>query len=90
MNSHGKIITITKLIALLLFFIGAITLLYGITASYSSIIGIGIGVEVGAIFIVLMGMFFVATEEMVETTFKGVEITPNRKEKQPHLYLVKK
>ncbi len=90
MNSHGKIIFITKLSALLLFFIGAIILLYGITANYSSIIGIGIGVELGAIFIVLLGMFFVATEEMVETTFKGVVTTSNRKEKQPHLHLIKR
>ena len=36
-----------------------------------------------------MGMFFVATEEMVETTIKGVEITSN-KNKQPHLHLVKR
>jgi hypothetical protein len=90
MNSHGKIIGITKWIGLLLFFVGAITLLYGITSSYSSVIGIGIGVEVGAIFIVLLGMFFVATEEMVHSTIKGREITSNKNEKQPHLYLVKR
>ncbi|WP_338471461.1 hypothetical protein R4Z10_01390 [Niallia sp. XMNu-256] len=90
MNSHKKIITVTKLIAIFLFFIGAATLAYGIVSDYSSVIGIGIGVEVGAIFIVILGMFLVASEEMVETTYKGVVISPIAKEKRPHLYLVKR
>ncbi|WP_428910529.1 hypothetical protein [Niallia sp. Krafla_26] len=90
MNSHEKIIGITKLITILLFITGTLTLAYGIVSGFSSVIGIGIGVEVGAIFIVLMGMFFVATEEMVETTFKGIEIAPIEKKKRPHLYVVKR
>lgn len=89
MNSHEKIISLTKLIAIILFFAGTVTLLYGIIGSFGSIIGIGVGVEVGAIFIVLMSMFFVATEEMVETTLKGIDITAE-KNKQPQLYVVKR
>ena len=90
MNSHGKIINVTKFISITLFLCGALTLFYGIVNDYSSIVGIGVGMGVGAIFIVLMGMFFVATEEMVETTFKGIEITPMVERKRPHLYLVKR
>jgi hypothetical protein len=89
MNSHEKIIRLTKLIAVFLFITGTLTLIYGIMSNFGSIIGIGIGVEVGAIFIVLMSLFFVATEEMVETTIKGVEITPAKNE-QLHLYVVKR
>jgi hypothetical protein len=89
MKSHGKILNLTKLISIFLFFIGALTLIYGVVSNFGSVIGIGIGVEVGAIFIVLMGMFFVATEEMVETTIKGIEINPVE-DKRPHLYLVKR
>ena len=89
MNSHEKIIRLTKLIAVFLFITGTLTLIYGIMSNFGSIIGIGVGVEVGAIFIVLMSLFFVATEEMVETTIKGVEIT-SAKNKQLHLYLVKR
>ena len=89
MKSHGKIINLTKLISLFLFFIGALTLIYGIVGDFGSVIGIGIGVEVGTIFIVLMAMFFVATEEMIEKTFKGIDITPVEN-KPPHLYLVKR
>jgi divalent metal cation (Fe/Co/Zn/Cd) transporter len=89
MNSHEKIINFTKLITIFLFFTGTFILIYGISGNIGSIIGIGIGVEVGAIFIVLMSMFFVATEEMVETTIKGIEITAKKSE-QPHLYVVKR
>ena len=89
MNSHEKIIRLTKLIAVFLFITGTLTLIYGIMSNFGSIIGIGVGVEVGAIFIVLMSLFFVATEEMVETTIKGIEIT-SVKNKQPHLYVVKR
>jgi hypothetical protein len=89
MNSHEKIISFTKLIAIFLFFTGTLTLVYGIIGNFGSIIGIGVGVEVGAVFIVLISMFFVATEEMVETTIKGVEITPAKNE-QLHLYVVKR
>ena len=89
MNSHEKFIRLTKLIAVFLFITGTLTLIYGIMSNFGSIIGIGVGVEVGAIFIVLMSLFFVATEEMVETTIKGVEITP-AKNKQLHLYVVKR
>ena len=89
MNSHEKIISFTKLIAIFLFLIGTFTLVYGIVGNFGSIIGIGVGVEVGAIFIVLLGMFFVATEEMVETTFKGIEVN-SAKNKRSHLHLVKK
>jgi hypothetical protein len=89
MKSHGKILNLTKIISIFLFFTGALTLIYGIVSDFGSVIGIGIGVEVGAIFIVLMVMFFVATEEMVETTIKGIEINPVE-DKRPQLYLVKR
>ena len=61
----------------------------GLSRNFGSIIGIGVGVEVGAVFIVLISMFFVATEEMVETTIKGIEITPLRTNNH-HLYVVKR
>ena len=89
MNSHEKIISFTKFIAIFLFFTGTLTLVYGIIGNFGSIIGIGVGVEVGAVFIVLISMFFVATEEMVETTIKGIEITSIKNERS-HLHVVKK
>ena len=89
MNSHEKIISFTKLIAIFLFVVGTLTLVYCYIGNSGSIVGIGIGVEVGAISIVLISMFFVATEEMVETTIKGIEVTSDKNERS-HLYVVKK
>ena len=49
--------------------------LYGFFVSdYSAITGIGIGTIMGAIFIFMMGVFFVATEEMLEKTDKGTRV----------------
>ncbi len=55
--------------------IGISIFLYGFFISdYSAITGIGIGTIMGAIFIFLMGVFFVATEEMQEKTDKGIRV----------------
>ena len=73
-----KILNATKWAGSIILFIGMIIFLYGFVSGFSSVVGIGIGTVVGATFIFLMGMFFVATEEMVENTFKGIEITPRK------------
>lgn len=55
--------------------IGISIFLYGFFISnYSAITGIGIGTIMGAIFIFLMGVFFVATEEMQEKREKGIRV----------------
>lgn len=38
--------------------------------------GLGLGAAVGAIFIFIMGVFFVVTEEMLENTDKGTIVVP--------------
>ena len=76
MNSRTKIVAATKNVGGIILALGIMTFLYGFLASdYSAITGIGIGAVMGAVFIFLMGMFFVATEEMLEKTDKG---TPAR------------
>ncbi|WP_394236680.1 hypothetical protein [Niallia oryzisoli] len=76
MNTRLKILNATKFTGSSTLLIGMMILLYGIVSGFNSVIGIGVGTIVGAIFIFLMGMFFIATEEMVENTFKGIEINP--------------
>jgi len=62
-----------KVVGLTVLAIGISIFLYGFFVSdYSAITGIGIGTVMGAIFIFLMGVFFVATEEMLEKTEKGM------------------
>ncbi|MEC1639851.1 hypothetical protein P9E76_19775 [Schinkia azotoformans] len=38
----------------------------------------GIGTIIGAIFIFIIGMFFIATEEMLEKRYKGDRVTDNK------------
>ena len=69
MESHLKILNAVKIVGYTLLTIGIPIFLYGFFISdYSIITGIGIGTVMGAIFIFLMGVFFVATEEMQEKT----------------------
>ena len=55
--------------------IGLITFLYGFFVNGSTMVtAIGLGAVIGAIFIFLMGVFFVATDEMLENSYKGIEV----------------
>ena len=73
MESKLKMLNAVKVIGFTLLVIGISIFLYGFFVSdYSAITGIGIGTVMGAIFIFLMGVFFVVTEEMLEKTDKGM------------------
>lgn len=62
---NEKLLKATKYVGASILWIGIAIFLYGFFASdYSYITGIGIGTVMGAVFIFLMGVFLVATEEM--------------------------
>ncbi|WP_339253940.1 hypothetical protein NSQ43_06090 [Sporosarcina sp. FSL W8-0480] len=67
MDSKLKMLNAVKIVGFTILTIGIAIFLYGFFVSdYSAITGVGIGTVMGAIFIFLMGIFFVATEEMQE------------------------
>ena len=73
MESKLKMLNAVKVIGFTLLVVGISIFLYGFFVSdYSTITGIGIGTVMGAIFIFLMGVFFVVTEEMLEKTDQGM------------------
>ncbi len=73
MESKSKILNTVKNVGATVLTIGISIFLYGFFVSdYSAITGIGIGTIMSAVFIFLMGIFFVATEEMQEKTDKGI------------------
>ncbi|MBS4198381.1 hypothetical protein KHA93_01735 [Bacillus sp. FJAT-49732] len=75
MNDRKKLLNAVKYVGFTLLTTGIIIFLYGFFVSdHSAITSIGIGTVMGAIFIFLMGVFFVATEELHEKTNKGVRI----------------
>lgn len=66
MESYVKILNAVKYIGGTVLIIGIVIFLYGFfVTDYSSVTGIGIGTVMGAAFIFLMGVFLVASEEMV-------------------------
>ncbi|MDF2855909.1 MAG: hypothetical protein K0Q87_1760 [Neobacillus sp.] len=76
MDSKLNILNAVKYIGATILIIGMIIFSLGFFANGSSAMtGIGIGTIMGAVFIFLMGVFFVATEEMLEKSFKGIEVT---------------
>lgn len=71
MEAKWKMLNAVKYVGGTVLVIGILIFLYGFFVSdYSTITGIGIGTVMGAVFIFLMGVFFVATEEMQEKTDK--------------------
>ena len=75
MESKQTILNSVKYTGGTILTIGISIFLYGFFISnYSAITGIGIGTVMGAIFIFLMGVFFVATEEMQEKRDKGIRV----------------
>lgn len=77
MESNLKILNTVKYVGGSVLTIGIIIFSLGFFASGSSLLtGIGIGTVIGAVFIFLMGVFFIATEEMLEKSYRGIKVAP--------------
>jgi membrane protein CcdC involved in cytochrome C biogenesis len=77
MESKEKILNIVKILGSTVLSLGIIMFLLGVFASdFSILTSIGIGTVMGAVFIFLIGVFFVATEEMLSKTTKGHRVIP--------------
>jgi membrane protein CcdC involved in cytochrome C biogenesis len=77
MESKEKILNIIKILGLTVLGIGITMFIIGVFASdFSILTSIGIGTVMGAVFIFLIGVFFVATEEMLSKTSKGHQVIP--------------
>lgn len=77
MVSNTKILNAVKVSGGVLLTIGILTFFYSFFVNgYSNLIGISIGIIMGAVFIFLMGVFFVATEEVLKKTDKGQKMKP--------------
>jgi hypothetical protein len=67
MTNQIKILNAVKLTGGMVFAIGIILFSLGFIGSgYTTLIPLGIGAIVGAVILFIMGIFFVATEELLE------------------------
>lgn len=75
MELNANILKIVNYVGVTLLTIGIIIFLIGFFSNGSSILTpIGLGTVMGGVFIFVMGIFFVATEEMLNKTKKGASI----------------
>lgn len=66
MNPFAKILNTTKCVCGVLLTIGIAIFLYGLFVNgFDVLAGIGIGTVIGSVFIFIMGIFLVTTEEML-------------------------
>ena len=82
MVSRVDIVNAVKYVCSGIFFLGIIMFFIGIFENdYIMLTSIGIGTVIAAVFIFIIGMFFVATEEMLETRYDGIKVVPMEKKK---------
>ncbi|WP_026905907.1 hypothetical protein [Paucisalibacillus globulus] len=71
MINSAKILRAVNILCGTLITIGIISFLYGYFGNdYNVITGVGIGITMGGVFIFIMGLFLVVTEEVVEKNNK--------------------
>ncbi|MEK4521180.1 hypothetical protein NSQ95_13755 [Psychrobacillus sp. FSL W7-1457] len=75
MESYVKMLHATKVVGAALLTIGIAVFLYGsFISEYSTVMGVGIGIVMGAVFTFIIGMILVASEEMIAKQMKKESI----------------
>ncbi len=86
METREKLLNAVTYVALSVLTIGVIAFIMGvIVTDYNALISIGIGTTVGAVFIFLIGVFLVVTDEMIEKSFVGTKVVPSNKRNETPL-----
>jgi uncharacterized membrane protein YiaA len=70
-EKYKNMLNATRFAGATLLSIGIAIFLYGVFISdYKAVVGVGIGTVMGAVFIFLIGLFLIASEEMVTNSRK--------------------
>jgi hypothetical protein len=82
MKSREKFLNAITYVGLSVLSIGIMAFIVGlIVTDYNILVPIGIGTSVGAVFIFLIGVFLVVTEEMLEKSYIGTKVVPIKSKK---------
>lgn len=77
MRGREKILNAVTYVGLTVLTIGILTFIAGIFVNgFSVLVPVGIGTSVGAVFIFLIGVFLVVTDEMLEKSYIGTKVVP--------------
>jgi hypothetical protein len=82
MKSREKFLNAVTYVGLIVLTIGILAFIAGIfVTGYNILVPIGIGTSVGAVFIFLIGVFLVVTDEMLERSYIGTKVVPIKSKK---------
>jgi ABC-type multidrug transport system permease subunit len=82
MKSREKFLNAVTYVGLTVLTIGILAFIAGIfVTGYNILVPIGIGTSVGAVFIFLIGVFLVVTDEMLERSYIGTKVVPIKSKK---------
>lgn len=82
MKSREKFLNAVTYVGLTILSIGILAFILGVFVNgFSILVPIGIGTTVGAVFIFLIGVFLVVTEEMLEKSNYGTKVVPFKSKK---------
>jgi hypothetical protein len=77
MVGREKVLNAIAYIGLTILMIGILSFITGLLVNgFSALVAVGIGISVGAVFIFLIGVFLVVTDEMLEKSNKGTKVVP--------------
>ncbi len=82
MGNREKLLNAVTYVGLTVLTLGIIAFIIGIfVTGFKMLIPIGIGTTVGAVFIFLIGVFLVVTDEMLEKSYMGTNVVPIKPKK---------
>jgi hypothetical protein len=82
MRSREKFLNAVTYVGLTILTIGVLAFIVGMVVNgFNVLVPIGIGTSVGAVFIFLIGVFLVVTDEMLEKSYIGTKVVPIKAKK---------
>lgn len=82
MRSREKFLNAVTYVGLTVLTFGVLAFIVGMFVNgFSVLVPIGIGTSVGAVFIFLIGVFLVVTDEMLEKSYIGTKVVPIKSKK---------
>ncbi|MEH7491559.1 hypothetical protein [Neobacillus niacini] len=82
MRGRERLLNAVTYVGLTVLTLGILTFIAGLVVNgFSILVPVGIGTSVGAVFIFLIGVFLVVTDEMLEKSYIGTKVVPIKSKK---------
>jgi hypothetical protein len=82
MRGRERLLNAVTYVGLTVLTLGILTFIAGFLVNgFSVLVPVGIGTSVGAVFIFLIGVFLVVTDEMLEKSYIGTKVVPIKSKK---------